>query len=101
MNETTKKPFHLVITDNETGETVRELDFDAIIGAIHTGEQECGGIIISRCNGLSLAETMASAKATLEKAEEDSPIAAFAAKIMIGAEVYEPQNQEENEEKGE
>lgn len=104
MNEETKKttkPFHLIITNNETGETVRELDFDALIGTAHTGEHESCGLVLSKCNGLVMAETLASVASTVKQVEDENQMEAFVAKIMFEASIEEPENQEENEEKGE
>ena len=98
------KPFHLVITNNETGEVINDLDFDALVGAIHIGGDTCGGIILSQCSAMAMGETLASAKATIQKAvNEDMPAALVMMMVeaKIAEETEEPQNQEENEEKGE
>lgn len=76
--ENKKKPFHLTVTDNETGETVQDLDFDALIGAAHIGEMEAGGIIVSRCSTMTLAATSIAVEQTLNKLCKDDPLVAFA-----------------------
>lgn len=104
MNENTKKtkPFHLIITDNETGETVRELDFDAIVGAVHIDECQAAGVYITRCNLMDQAETLKSAEVILESLYKQNPLLRVA-QTMFSTNIdhEEVKNQEENKEKGE
>ena len=100
MNEQTKKtpkPVHLVITDNKTGETIKALDFDALVCAAHTGEHECGGIMVSRCSTKVLAETLMGAEYTVKQMEELDPMAALAKTLLTHTTqmVQQPQNQED------
>ena len=103
MSKQKKRPFHLLITDNETGKTVQELDFDAIIGAAHIKQRECAGIVIARCSPMAHAETAMAVERTVKELENRDPMVGLAlltARATTEVTV-EPENQEENEEKGE
>ena len=67
------KQFHLTITDNVTGEVYRDTDIDAIIGAIHTDENETGGIFMTSCSGIALGQTMDAMKTVLKRAYSENP----------------------------
>ena len=88
-------PFHLTITDNETGETVRDLDFDAIIGAVHLSEAMSGGLILSHCSTLALAETVSSAERVVERTLKEDPMLCLA-KLVCTATVEEETEETEN-----
>lgn len=66
------KHYHLTITDNATGEIMREIDTDAIIGAADDGD---GTAIfcITRCGLVELAATCTGALKAAEDAMEDIP----------------------------
>ncbi len=72
--ETKKMPFHLTITDNRTGETVRDLDFDALIGSAHISNDEAAGLFVTSCNTLAVAATVAAAESTLHHVEQKDPM---------------------------
>ena len=95
MENENKKPFHLVITDNETGETLQELDFDALVGAAHLNGEFCAGILVSRCSHKTLAATTNSVEEVLHKMYQDNPLVMFA-KRCFGTELVEdePENEE-------
>ena len=95
MEKENKKPFHLVITDNETGETIRDLDFDAIIGAVHLDEETSGGLLVSRCNKLALAETITAAEITVEKTLKNDKLLR-AARSLVDVESVEETEGTEN-----
>lgn len=95
MENENKKPFHLVITDNATGETLQELDFDALIGAAHLDEETAAGLLVSRCSTRTLAATTSACEDTLVKLYVDNP-ALLIAKRCFGTELVEdePENEE-------
>ena len=101
MNEQTKKttkPFHLTVTDNETGNIVRELDFNAIIGAAHISEKECAGVVIAHCSPMVQAETIMAAEVTINELTQCEPMVGLAlvmAKASSKSEILKPQNQED------
>lgn len=66
------KKFQITIKNLETGETVTDINTDAIIGAIDEGEgTRC--ICLSACNGRDLAATAAGALQSANKAIADMP----------------------------
>lgn len=68
-----KMPFHLVITNNETGEVIHELDMCALIGAAQTAENNTVSISLTACNVLELAATIAGAQKAITKILKDDP----------------------------
>lgn len=82
MEEREKMPFHMVITDNETGEVIQELDACAIIGAAQTYMGETCAIGLVKCRRLELAATIAGVQRAVENAICRSPQAGIAATIM-------------------
>lgn len=83
-----KMPYHLTITDNETGETLRELDFDCLIGAVHLSEKESGGIFLANSSILAQAETIAATEVTVKQAlDKDADIRR--ARATVAAEIIE------------
>jgi adenosine/AMP kinase len=100
----TTKPFHLVITDNETGETVQELDFDVLVGAAHINDHESAGIVIAKGSPLVQAQTVMAVETTIDTLTQRDPFVGMALAMMRASsktEIKETENQEENEEKGE
>lgn len=69
----TQKRFHITLTDNMTGEVYRDQDVDAIIGAIHVDEDKTGGLFLSYCPGIALAQTLDALKTTLKSAYSENP----------------------------
>ena len=65
--------FHITITNNETGETLADLDSCAIIGAIDVEEKGTREIAMFDCNGIVLAATAADAIVNAREAIEDMP----------------------------
>lgn len=53
-----RKPYHLTITDNRTGEVHRDTDINAIICAFHLGDNETGQVFLSNCPGRDLGQLM-------------------------------------------
>ena len=64
--------FHITITDNKTGEVIRDLDTCAIIGAVDVDERT-GVMVLTECNNLELAATAAGALEAVDKATSDMP----------------------------
>lgn len=67
-----KMKFHIVITDNETGETLHDADASAIIGVFHDGE-DAHGMGCTLCDPLILAHTMSSCENVLDAMRERNP----------------------------
>lgn len=82
MEEREKMPFHMVITDNETGEVLKELDACAIIGAAQTYMDETCAISVVKCRRLELAATIAGAQKAIDNSIHNSPQAGTIATIM-------------------
>lgn len=66
--------WHLTIKNNETGETVKELDICSFIGAVGTEDGSCA-LAMTNCNGMKLTETLISAENALQSVYDQSPIA--------------------------
>ena len=87
MGGDTNNKFHLTITDNQTGEVMRDLDIVALAGAIHTGEDGIAqGIFLGRCNRLTTAETVKGAEYTLERVYKEDPLLHLLTAMMDGEE---------------
>lgn len=82
--EDEKMPFHLTITDNRTGETVRDLDFDCLIGAVHLSEKQAGGLYITSCSTATIAATVVATESTLDHVQQLDPTLRLA-KLLVGA----------------
>ena len=66
------KKFHLTITNNITGEIEKELDTNAIIGAVDDGDGTCV-ICKTGCGPIALAATCAGALRAADYGMEDMP----------------------------
>lgn len=64
--------FHIVITNNETGEVIKDKNADAIIASIHT-EESIDVLSVACCNGFALVETIAGLMHVLEDNKKDYP----------------------------
>lgn len=100
MSDTKKMPFHLIVTDNETGETVRELDFEALIGTAHIAEEEAGGLWITRCNSFALVETVLAGEHLIDRVKKEHPEVAMlcALQKLSGVEPETEETETKNEE---
>ena len=58
--------FHLTIKDNETGEILRDVDVNCLIGGVAVGDAASQGIAIARCNDLELAHCIVSAETAVK-----------------------------------
>lgn len=65
--------FHITITDNETGETLKEADACAIIGACNE-DKHTASIVLSQCSTLDLLSTLRGVSAAIDTCLEDEPI---------------------------
>ena len=67
--------FHIVITDNESGETVLDVDTRAFIGGLVVNGTEAQSVVLANCNSKALACAVVSAReaveATLERKKDD------------------------------
>lgn len=70
-NEKQKK-FHLVITDNETGETHIDCDTKCIIGAFEDGNRS-GSLAIAACNAIELAGSISAARGVIKRVLSEKP----------------------------
>lgn len=68
-----QKPFHITITDNETGEVIHDSDVIAILGALHFGEDNTSGITLSNCGVMSLAQAVDTVKKVIEGLYDENP----------------------------
>lgn len=68
-----RKPYHLTITDNITGEVYRDVDIDALIGAMHVDENETGQIFLSECTGVALGQLMIALDTIQKQAHSEVP----------------------------
>lgn len=67
------KKFHITITDNETGETLKEADACAIIGACNEDEHTAS-IVLSKCGTMDLLHTLRGASKAIDRCLEDEPL---------------------------
>lgn len=71
--------FHLTITNNETGEIIRDVDTNAILAGIHTEKGACA-LVLTECSGADLIPTIHAAKGAVKTCIDDAPLlAAFVA----------------------
>lgn len=77
------KKWHVVITDNETGEVMEDAQSNAIIGAVEKDESvACIGF--TNCNGKDLLKTLIAAKKAIKDISDKIP-----KEIMLLAELFE------------
>lgn len=100
MSDTKKMPFHLTITDNETGETVRELDFEALVGTAHIAEGKAAGLYMTRCNSFALVETVISGEHLIDRVKKEQPEVAMLCALhkLSGIEPETEETETKNEE---
>lgn len=65
-----RMPFHMVITNNETGEVIQELDMCALIGAAQTTKNNTVSIGLTACNALELVAAIAGAQEAIAATDE-------------------------------
>lgn len=66
------KNFHITIKDNETGETVHDLDTDAIVGAI-SEDDSTWEILMTSCDANTLISTIDAAEKAIKHALKNRP----------------------------
>ncbi len=64
--------YHVVITNNETGEVLSDTKANAILASIHT-EETTDVLSVAHCNGFALAETVAGLMNALEDVKKEHP----------------------------
>lgn len=65
--------YTVTIKDNETGEIVREVECNSIVGGISINEEKSASIGIADCEGRELLGACESAKKAIYKVLEDDP----------------------------
>lgn len=70
--EDKKMKFHITITDNETGETLKDSDACCIIGAFNQGEYTAG-MAITCCTAPDLAITINGAEDAINHIKSEHP----------------------------
>ena len=73
--------FHIVITNNETGETLHEGDACAILASMNNG-QEVENLISVDCDTVDFAETLHSVKGVAQEVCDRHPDVATVAMIL-------------------
>lgn len=53
--------YHIIITDIETGETIREFNTNAIIAGVHE-EEHFASIVLTDCDAITLLNTIQATK---------------------------------------
>jgi hypothetical protein len=65
-------PFHITITNNETGETLHDRDVYAIIGAFKE-ENRTGCVALTECNAFEIAATIDGALDAIQHIYDGTP----------------------------
>lgn len=66
------KRLHVIIIDNETGETLRDVHTDAIVGAIDEGENVTG-FCTAQCDPYTMAAVLECAEDTVHRQLKEHP----------------------------
>ena len=104
MEEKVKHTMHLVLTDNETGETKFDGDITAIIGAVHTDqEDETCSLAITRGPILDIAATLQAVYCAVENITNANPLLLLAKSMLSKMTTMEKQDltHENTDNKGE
>ena len=75
--------FHLTITNNETGETIRDENINAILAGIHN-EKGTASIVITECTAVDLLPTIIAAKSAVKTCTDDDPMLALFVALTEG-----------------
>lgn len=92
--EKEKMPYHLTITDNRTGETLRDLDFDCLIGSAHLSKEEAAGLFLTSCTNGDVAATIVAVENTLHHIQQDDPMLRLT-KLLVGTRMGEEKTETE------
>ena len=94
------KPFHLTITNNQTGEVLHDVDVDALIGAAHTG-RGVDVFGVNSCDAVALAATLCGAGDVVDRQFKKYP-ELYPLSMMVKAEMIaeEIKKEEENPTEG-
>ena len=68
-----RMPFRMVITNNETGEVIQELDMCALTGAAQTTKNNTASIGLTACNALELVAAIAGAQEAIAEMLKNKP----------------------------
>lgn len=93
--EAKKLKFHITITNNETGETLKDDDACAILGAYHIGEGAVGVAAIES-DPFELAHTLTSAEHTIDVVKAQRPELVLLTGIMAKAMIVEADEAQED-----
>ena len=75
----------MVLTNNETGEVVHDMDLCALIGAAQTENDATAAIGLTACNSLEIAATIAGALKAVKQIKVANPEAAMLCELMLNA----------------
>lgn len=94
-DERKKMPFHFVLTDNETGEVIHDIDICAIIGGFAAeGGRSCT-MALTKCNIFSFASAMRDAEEAVETMKANHPELALLMQIAKMREIEDAETTEE------
>ena len=85
--EKEKMPYHITITDTETGKIIQERDIKAIVGALHIGGGYTAGVLINRCKNSELVSTFFAVETVLKRAYEADPVLKALVALDVAEEV--------------
>ena len=73
--------FHVLITDNKTGEVIRDMDTDAIMASIHS-EEYTAELNLTNCSSSAYAETTGVLLKILKDIKNENPAVYRLAKTL-------------------
>lgn len=73
--------FHVLITDNKTGEVIRDMDTDAIMASIHS-EEYTAELNLANCSSSAYAETAGVLLKILKDIKNENPAVYRLAKTL-------------------
>lgn len=89
-----RAPYHLTITDNITGEVLRDLHFGAIIAGISVGPGESAGLALYSCEAEEHAEAVTACELTLKREYDGDPDLRGLVELFTKTSVFEKENSE-------
>ena len=98
MESQKKKPFHITITNNETGEVLRDDDTQAIIASWDADKQHTQGCILLKGSGKVLTATIAGAVQNLKTLEKENPLEYLLAQMVLKEAAKDAEAQKDNAE---
>lgn len=88
--------FNIVITNNETGETVLNEHTNCIVGAINNGDRRAMGFSLCESNAADIAATVSASREAGVKCCADNPAVALAL-LLSDCNIEEEKGGEDNE----